>query len=411
MERRVVVTGMGCVTPVGNNLNDFWESILNGKIGIDKIKNFDTSNHKVSLGAEIKDLDLSPLGRKLPKRTDKVSQLALLSAIEAMEDSNINLEEVDPYSIGVSIGNAVGGMESLFKEYDNLNNSGENYVSPITIPKFLSNIISGNISMYFKTKGPSHTFNTACSSSTDAIGHGYRLIKDGYVDTVIAGGSESCINPLMISAFNNLGALSNTEDPSRASIPFDKKRNGFVLGEGAGILILESLESALERDAKIYGEIIGYGSTCDAYHLTSPDPSGQGMKKAIEMALKDSNVSKDSIKYINAHGTSTQYNDITEHNIISSYFEDQSKDLYINSTKSMIGHTQGAAGAIEAITCLKSLKESYIHQTIGSKETEEDMNLNYCFDRGYNIDIDYAMSLSLGFGGHNGCLVFRKYRL
>jgi 3-oxoacyl-[acyl-carrier-protein] synthase II len=411
MERRVVVTGMGCVTPVGNNLNDFWESILNGKIGIDKIKNFDTSNHKVSLGAEIKDLDLSPLGRKLPKRTDKVSQLALLSAIEAMEDSNINLEEVDPYSIGVSIGNAVGGMESLFNEYDNLNNSGENYVSPITIPKFLSNIISGNISMYFKTKGPSHTFNTACSSSTDAIGHGYRLIKDGYVDTVIAGGSESCINPLMISAFNNLGALSNTEDPSRASIPFDKKRNGFVLGEGAGILILESLESALERDAKIYGEIIGYGSTCDAYHLTSPDPSGQGMKKAIEMALKDSNVSKDSIKYINAHGTSTQYNDITEHNIISSYFEDQSKDLYINSTKSMIGHTQGAAGAIEAITCLKSLKESYIHQTIGSKETEEDMNLNYCFDRGYNIDIDYAMSLSLGFGGHNGCLVFRKYRL
>jgi 3-oxoacyl-[acyl-carrier-protein] synthase II len=212
----------------------------------------------------------------------------------------------------------------------------------------------------------------------------------------------------MISAFNNLGALSNTEDPSRASIPFDKNRNGFVLGEGAGILILERLESALERDAKIYGEIIGYGSTCDAYHLTSPDPSGQGMKKAIEMALKDSNVSKDSIKYINAHGTSTQYNDITEHNIISSYFEDQSKDLYINSTKSMIGHTQGAAGAIEAITCLKSLKESYIHQTIGSKETEEDMNLNYCFDRGYNIDIDYAMSLSLGFGGHNGCLVFRK---
>lgn len=411
MGRRVVVTGMGCVTPVGNNLNDFWESILDGKIGIDKIKSFDTSNHKVSLGAEIKDLDLSPLGRKLPKRTDKVSQLALLSAIEAMEDSNINLEEVDSYSIGVSIGNAVGGMESLFNEYDNLNNSGENYVSPITIPKFLSNIISGNISMYFKTKGPSHTFNTACSSSTDAIGHGYRLIKDGYVDTVIAGGSESCINPLMISAFNNLGALSNTEDPSRASIPFDKKRNGFVLGEGAGILILESLESALERDAKIYGEIIGYGSTCDAYHLTSPDPSGQGMKKAIEMALKDSNVSKDSIKYINAHGTSTQYNDITEHNIIASYFEDQSKDLYINSTKSMIGHTQGAAGAIEAITCLKSLKESYIHQTIGSKETEEDMNLNYCFDRGYNIDIDYAMSLSLGFGGHNGCLVFRKYRL
>jgi 3-oxoacyl-[acyl-carrier-protein] synthase II len=411
MGRRVVVTGMGCVTPVGNNLNDFWESILDGKIGIDKIKSFDTSNHKVSLGAEIKDLDLSPLGRKLPKRTDKVSQLALLSAIEAMEDSNINLEEVDPYSIGVSIGNAVGGMESLFKEYDNLNNSGENYVSPITIPKFLSNIISGNISMYFKTKGPSHTFNTACSSSTDAIGHGYRLIKDGYVDTVIAGGSESCINPLMISAFNNLGALSNTEDPSRASIPFDKKRNGFVLGEGAGILILESLESALERDAKIYGEIIGYGSTCDAYHLTSPDPSGQGMKKAIEMALKDSNVSKDSIIYINAHGTSTQYNDITEHNIIASYFEDQSKNLYINSTKSMIGHTQGAAGAIEAITCLKSLEESYIHQTIGSNETEEDMNLNYCFDRGYNVDIDYAMSLSLGFGGHNGCLVFRKYQL
>lgn len=408
MGRRVVVTGMGCVTPIGNNLNDFWENILEGKCGINKIKSFDTSNHKVTLGAEIKDLDLSPLGRKLPKRSDRVSQLALLSAIQAMEDSGLNLAEVDPYLIGVSIGNAVGGMESLFKEYDNLHNSGENYVSPITIPKFLSNIISGNISMYFKTKGPSHTFNTACSSSTDAIGHGYRLIKDGYIDKVIAGGSESCINPLMISAFNNLGALSNTEDPSRASIPFDKNRNGFVLAEGSGILILESLESAILRNAKVYGEIIGYGSTCDAYHLTSPDPSGKGMKKAMELALKESNLNRESIKYINAHGTSTQYNDITEHNIIRSFFEDHSKNLYINSTKSLIGHSQGAAGAIEAITCLKSLKESYIHQTIGSKEAEEDMNLNYCFDRGYNIDIDYAMSLSLGFGGHNGCLLFKK---
>ena len=405
--RRVVVTGVGAVTPVGNDVAAFWESLVSGKSGIDLITRFDTENFKVKLAAEVKDFNpLLYIEKSDVRKTDLFVQYALYAAAQAMEDSGIG-GKIDEERLGVYFGSGTGGFETFIHEHDVLLERGPQRVSPMFISKMISNIAAGNIAIKHNAKGPCLSITTACATGTSCVGEAYRAIKFGYADAVIAGGSEAAITPLAVAGFDNCMALSESTDKDSASIPFDKRRNGFVMGEGAGALILEEYEHAKQRGAKIYAEVCGYGSTCDAHHVTAPDPEAVGSAKAIADAYKESGIDTERI-YINAHGTSTPLNDKTETLAIKKALGDKAAKVHISSTKSMTGHMLGAAGAVEAIAAVLALDNSLIPPTIGYKEQDPECDLNYTPNKAENADIDLAMSVSLGFGGHNACVAFKK---
>lgn len=411
MKRRVVVTGLGAITPIGNSVDSFWNAVKEGRNGIDKITFFDTENFKVKVAAEVKDFKAEDyIGKKDAKRLDRYTQFALVAAKECMKDSNIDLDNVDKERFGVIFGSGIGGLITIENQIRTLVAKGPNRVSPLTIPTAISNIAAGSIAIEFGLLGSCLSVTTACATSTHCIGEAYRSIKDGYLDRAIVGGAEASINEFGIAGFQALTALSKSEDPNRASIPFDKDRNGFVMGEGAGALILEELESAIKRGAKIYGEVVGYGTTCDAYHITSPSLDGDGAYRAMRDAINDANVSASEIGYINAHGTSTEINDKVETLAIKKAFKDSAKDVYVSSTKSMTGHLLGAAGAVEAIISIKALEDGFVPANINYLNSDEECDLNLVVNVGKNKEIDYALSNSLGFGGHNGTVIFKKWR-
>lgn len=409
MERRVVVTGLGVVSPVGNNIDEMWESIKAGKHGIAPITRFDTEGHKVTLAAEVKDFDFGD--RRAAKRLDIADQYALVAAREAMADSGlVSGENVDPDRFGIYGGTGIGGIATLESEVTKCIKKGNMArASALLVPMMMPNAIAGNISMEFNAKGPSFGIVSACASGTHTIGEAYRNIKHGYNDVIMAGGAESVLAPVSFSGFANMTAMNTTTDPDRASIPFDVDRGGFILGEGAGFLILEELEHAKARGAKIYGEIAGYGATSDAYHITSPDPEGTGAAKAIKMALDDAGITPDQVDYINAHGTGTPYNDAFETIAIKKVFGDDTK-VPVSSTKSMTGHLLGAAGGLEAVICAKAIVEGFIPPTAGLKNQDPELDLDYVPNTGREADLEYVLSNSLGFGGHNGTLLMKKYK-
>lgn len=410
MSRRVVITGMGAVTPLGNDVQSFWNGIKEGKCGIDLIQGFDTTEHKVKIAAEVKDFKPEDyIDRKEVKRMDKFCQYAIAATDEAMKDSKLNLEAIDKNRFGVIVGSGIGGLDTIEKSVTRLNEKGPNKVSPLFIPMAISNMAAGNIAIRVGAKGICTSITTACATATHAIGEAFRNIKHGYADIILAGGAEAAITPVGIAGFSTMTALSKSTDPKRASIPFDKERDGFVMGEGAGILVLEDLESALNRGAKIYGEVVGYGATCDAYHMTSPSPDGEGAARAIELALSEGNIEKSQVSYINAHGTSTPYNDKFETISIKRVFGEDAYKIPVSSTKSMTGHLLGAAGAIEGIVCAKALEEGFIPPTIGYVEKDEECDLDYVPNVGRESELEYTLSNSLGFGGHNAVVCFKKW--
>lgn len=413
MEHRVVITGIGAITPIGNNINEFWTNTKLGKCGIEKIdkdKYFDTSDYPVKIAGTIKDFDIEEyIGKKEARRSDRFTHLAIKAADEAVNDAKLNIQELNVDRIGVMVGAGIGGYNTMEDQIGTLVTKGHRRVSPFYIPSSIINSVAGTLSMRFGVKGISESVVTACATGTSAIGNAFRQIKHGYMDIIIAGGTEAAIVPSAIAGFSNLKALSTSENPLRASIPFDKDRNGFVLGEGAGILILESLESANKRNARIYAEIVGYGATSDAYHITAPHPEGIGAAKAMENAINEYGIEKSQIDYINAHGTSTLINDRTETKAIKLSFKEHARNLAISSTKSMTGHLLGAAGAVESIVCIKALQEGFIPATIGLNNNDEECDLDYVPNQGRKLSINYAISNSLGFGGHNVSLLFKKW--
>jgi beta-ketoacyl-acyl-carrier-protein synthase II len=410
MKRRVVITGLGAVTPVGNDVETFWNNIKSGTHGIDFIKCFDIENFKAKLAAEVKDFDpINYMDKKEAKRMDRFCQFALASSIEAVEDSKLDLEKIDKERFGVIVGSGIGGIGTIEKEQTKLLEKGPGRVQPLFIPIIISNMAAGNIAIKFGAEAICTTVVTACATGTNSIGEAYRTIKNDLADIMIAGGTEASITPLSIAGFTSLTALSKSTDPNRASVPFDKERDGFIMGEGAGILVLESLEHAQERGAAIYGEVVGYGSTCDAYHITSPDSEGKGAARAMELAIKEAGINKEEVSYINAHGTSTPINDKVETAAIKRVFGEIAKNIPVSSTKSMTGHLLGAAGAIEAIVCVKALGEGFIPPTVGYKVQDEECDLDYVPNQGRSEDIKYAMSNSLGFGGHNAVILLKKW--
>lgn len=411
MKRRVVITGLGAITPIGNNIDSFWEGIKLGKNGIDEISLFNAENLKVKMAAEVKDFDPSNfIDKKDAKRMDRYTQFAVIAAEESIKDSNLDFNTLNRERIGVMFGSGIGGLCTIESQIRTLVAKGPNRVSPLTIPMAISNIASGTIAIKYGILGSTLSLTSACATSTHCIGEAYRSIKDGYLDIVVAGGAEASICEFGIAGFQSLTALSRSEDRNRASIPFDKERNGFVMGEGAGSLILEDLDSALKRGAKIYAEVVGYGSTCDAYHITSPCLDGDGAYRAMRDALIDADISTDKISYINAHGTSTEINDKVETLAIKKALGDNYMNAYVSSTKSMTGHLLGAAGAIEAIVSIKSLQDNFVPATINYVNEDEDCDLNLVVNKGKESNVEYTMSNSLGFGGHNGTLIFKKWR-
>lgn len=410
MKRRVVVTGLGAVTPIGNNVADFWNGIKEGKVGIGPITKFDTSEYKVKNAAEVKGFVAKEyMDFKAAKRMEPFSQYAVAAAREAYADSGLDIEKEDPFRAGVIIGSGIGSLQEVEKSHSRILEKGPNKVNPLMVPLMISNMAAGNVSIQLGFRGKCTNVVTACASGTNCIGDAFRAIQYGDADIMAAGGTESCICPTGVAGFTALTALSQTEDPMQASIPFDKDRNGFVIGEGAGVVILEELEHAKERGARIYSEVVGYGSTGDAYHITSPIEDGSGAAKAMELAMEEAEVKPEEVEYINAHGTSTHHNDLFETRAIKAAFGEAAKNVIVNSTKSMIGHLLGAAGGVEFITCVKSVEEGFIHQTVGTKETDEECDLNYAIGAPVEKDIQYAMSNSLGFGGHNATLLIKKY--
>ena len=408
--KRVVVTGLGAITPIGNNVEEFWNGIKEGKVGIGPITKVDTEGFKVHLAAEVKDFVAKErMDVKAAKRMELFSQYAVVAAKEAMEDAGIDMEKEEPFSVGVSVGSGIGSLQAIEREYKKMLEKGPNRVNPLLVPLMISNMAAGNVAIQLGLKGKNINVVTACATGTHSIGEAFRSIQHGEAEVMLAGGTESSITPIGLAGFSALTALTEETDPNRASIPFDKDRSGFVMGEGAGVVVLESLDHALARGAKIYAEVVGYGATCDAYHITSPAEDGSGAAKAMINAIKDAGITPDQVDYINAHGTSTHHNDLFETRAIKLAFKDHAYQLKINSTKSMIGHLLGAAGGVEFITLVKSIEEGYIHQTVGSKESEEDMDLNYMFGEGVHTDVTYGISNSLGFGGHNASILVKKY--
>ena len=407
--RRVVITGMGAITPIGNSVEEFWNSIKEGKTGFGSITYFDTADYRCKLAAEVKDFDPTQyMDKKSARRMEQFCQFAVAAAGQAIADAGLIMEQEDPYMVGCSVGSGIGSLQAMEREYDRLKEKGPGRVGPMLVPLMISNMSAGNVSIAYGLKGKSLNVVTACATGTHSIGEAYRTIQYGDADVMVAGGTESSITPIGIAGFSALTALSFSEDPQRASIPFDKDRNGFVMGEGSAVVVLEELEHAKRRGAKIYAELIGYGCSSDAYHITSPAEDGSGAATAMLNALKDGGVAPEELTYINAHGTSTHHNDLFETRAIKLAFGEHAYDLKINSTKSMVGHLLGAAGAVEFVTCVKEIQEGYIHRTVGLRETEEELDLNYCRDS-YEEEVPYALTNSLGFGGHNASLLLKKY--
>lgn len=409
MSRRVVVTGMGAITPIGLSVDEFWAGVKEQKTGFDFITKFDVTDYKCKIAAEVKGFEgKNFMDPKAAKRMELFSQYAVAATKEAIENSGIDMEKEDPYRFGVSIGCGIGSLQTVEETYAKILDKGPSRVKPLVVPLMISNMAAGNVSIQFGLKGKSINVVTACATGTNSIGEAYRSIQYGEADIMAAGGTEGCITPVGVAGFSALTALTSSEDPNRCSIPFDKDRSGFVIGEGAAVVILEELEHAKARGAKIYGEVIGYGCTSDAYHITSPAEDGSGAANAMLAAVKDANIAPEEIEYINAHGTSTHHNDLFETRAIKLAFGDHAKDMKINSTKSMVGHLLGAAGAIEFITCVKELEEGYLHATVGLKEPDEECDLDYCMEP-VTGDFKYALSNSLGFGGHNASILVKKY--
>lgn len=409
--KRVVITGLGPVTPIGIGKEEYWDSLIAGKSGVSYITRFDTENFPTKIAAEIKNFTPEDyIDKRELRRMDRFTQYALVATFLALKDGKISLENEDKERIGVVLGSGIGGMETLEMEHLKLLEKGPRRVSPVFIPMMISNMASGHISIYYGLKGPSMVITTACASGTHAIGEAFRMIQRGICDLIITGGSEAAITPIALAGFSSMKALSTrNEEPSKASRPFDKDRDGFVMGEGAGILILEELEHAIKRGARIYAELVGYGATSDAYHMTAPDPSADGAKRAMELALKDGNVDYHQVDYINAHGTSTHYNDKLETLAIKELFKEHAYKLNISSTKSMTGHLLGAAGGIEAIATTLAISEGKIPPTINYEIPDEECDLNYTPNKFVEKEIAYAMSNSLGFGGHNATILLKKW--
>ena len=400
---------MGAITPIGNSVEEFWNGIKEGKTGFGPITYFDTADYRCKLAAEVKDFDPAQyMDKKSARRMEQFCQFAVAAAGQAISDAGLDMEQEDPYMVGCSVGSGIGSLQAMEREYDRLKEKGPGRVGPMLVPLMISNMAAGNVSIAYGLKGKSLNVVTACATGTHSIGEAYRTIQYGDADVMIAGGTESSITPIGIAGFSALTALSFSEDPERASIPFDKERNGFVMGEGSAIVVLEELEHAKRRGAKIYAELTGYGCSSDAYHITSPAEDGSGAATAMLNALKDGGVEPEELTYINAHGTGTHHNDLFETRAIKRAFGEHAYDLKINSTKSMVGHLLGAAGAVEFVTCVKEIQEGYIHRTVGLRETEEELDLNYCRDS-YKEEVPYALTNSLGFGGHNASLLLKKY--
>ena len=410
MRKRVVITGMGTINPLGNHVPTFWKNIVHGKCGVTPIQGFDTRDYKVKVAGEVKDFHSEDyMDRRETRRMDRYSQFAIAAATQAVEDAGLILEEINGERFGVVVGSGVGGIGTLEQEHKKLLEKGPNRVSPLLIPMIITNMAAGNIAIRFGAKGICTNVVTACATGTHTIGDAYRLLQHGEADIIIAGGAEASITPVSIAGFTSLTALSTNPDPLTASRPFDAHRDGFVMGEGAGIVILETLEHAQHRKAKIFGEIVGYGATCDAYHMTSPAPEGEGAARAMELAIQEAGIVPEQVSYINAHGTSTSYNDAFETAAIKKVFGKYAYQLPISSTKSMTGHLLGAAGAVQSIVCLKALQESFIPPTIGYETLDPACDLDYVPNKGRKQELSYALSNSLGFGGHNGTLVFKKW--
>lgn len=412
MERRCVITGLGAVTPLGNTVEEYWNGLKNGVCGIDYIKKFDTTDYKVKIAAEIKDFDPEQyMTKKDVKRNDLFAIYALAAGMQAFEDSKLDMEKEDADRIGVIVGSGVGGLMTMEEQVKRLTDKGPSRVSPLFITMTIGNMAAGNIAIRVGAKGVCEDIVTACATGTNAIGTAFRNIKHGYLDACIAGGAEGAICGIGVAGFTNLTALSTEEDPKKACRPFDKERNGFVMGDGSGILVLEELEHALARGAKIYGEVVGYGATADAYHVTLPEPTGEGAAKAMKFAMQEAGITPEQVGYINAHGTSTHANDVGETKAIKlAMGEECAKNIPISSTKSMTGHLLGAAGAIEAIACVKALEEGFLPPTINYHTPDEECNLDYIPNVGREAkEAEYALSNSLGFGGHNGVLCFKKW--
>lgn len=410
MSRRVVVTGLGAVTPIGNNVDDFWTSVKAGKIGFDHITKFDTTDYKCHIAAELKDFNPQDfMDRKAAKRMEPFSQYAVAAAKQAIDDSGLDIEKEDPYMVGCAIGSGIGSLQAMERETQKLYEKGPNRVNPLLVPLMICNMAAGNVSIQFGLKGKSINDVTACATGTNTIGEAYRSIQYGEADVMVAGGTEGSVCPIGIAGFTALTALSTVDDPAKCSLPFDKNRSGFVMGEGAGVVILEELEHAKARGAKIYAEVVGYGCSSDAYHITSPQEDGAGAARAMTNAMSDAGVTPADVKYINAHGTGTHHNDLFETRAIKLAFGDEAANLKINSTKSMIGHLHGAAGAVEFITCVKEIQDGFIHKTVGYETPDEEIDLNYCKDS-YEEPVEYALSNSLGFGGHNASILLKAYK-
>ena len=410
MERRCVITGMGAITPLGNDTASFWDGLKNGKNGIGYITRFDTTDYKVKIAGEVKDFNAELyVNKKETKRNDLYSLYAVAAATQAVEESGLNLEEIDHDRFGVIIGSGIGGLQTIQEQVTKLCEKGPSKVSPLFIPMAIGNMAAGNVAIKFGAKGICENIVTACATGTNCIGEAFRAIKHGYNDVILAGGTEASITGIGVAGFTNLTALSTNSEPSKASRPFDKNRDGFVMGEGSGVLVLEELEHALKRVAKIYGEVVGYGANCDAYHITSPCPDGSGAAKAMKLAMAEAGITPEEVGYVNAHGTSTHANDSGETMAIKIALGDCAKTTAVSSTKSMTGHLLGAAGAIEAIACVKALEEGFIPPTINYETPDEECDLDYVPNTGRKADIKYALSNSLGFGGHNGVLCFKKW--
>ncbi len=409
MSRRVVVTGMGAITPIGNSVEEFWAGVKEQKTGFAPITYFDITDYKAKLAAEVKDFVAKDyMDFKAAKRMELFSQYAVAAAKEAMADSGLDMEKEDPYMVGVSVGSGVGSLQTVEREHTKLTERGPSKCNPLMVPMFIGNMAAGNVSIQLGLKGKSIDIVTACATGTNSIGEAYRTIQYGDADVMFAGGTEGGICPISVAGFTGLTALSTSEDPEKCSIPFDKDRSGFVMGEGAAVVVLEEYEHAKARGAKIYAEVVGYGCSSDAYHITSPAEDGSGAARAMTNAVKDAGIRPEDVYYINAHGTSTHHNDLFETRAIKLAFGEHAKEMKINSTKSMVGHLLGAAGAIEFITCVKELQEGYLHATVGLKNPDEECDLDYCMEP-VNMDIDYALSNSLGFGGHNASILVKKF--
>ena len=410
MKTRVVVTGMGAITPIGNDVDSFWNGLKNNQVGIGPITYFDTADFKCKLAAQVKDFSAKDyMDPKAARRMELFSQYAVAAAKQALDQAGIDMEKEDPYRVGVSVGSGIGSLQAVERDCRKLFEKGPSRVNPLLVPLMISNMAAGNVAIQFGLKGKCINVVTACATGTHSIGEAFRSIQYGEADVMVAGGTEASITPIGVAGFTALTALNTTDDPARASIPFDKERNGFIMGEGSGIVVLESLEHAQARGAKILAELVGYGATCDAYHITSPAEDGSGAAKAMEVAIKDAGIRPEDIDYVNAHGTSTHHNDLFETKAIKLALGDHAYKVKINSTKSMIGHLLGAAGGVEFIACVKSIEDGFVHATAGYQIPDEECDLDYTPGQGVAMDVNCAITNSLGFGGHNASLVVKKF--